>query len=220
MSALSFRARHRYRSGFQLEAAFELEEGVAALVGPSGSGKTTLLSVIAGVIRPDEGFVRLGDHTLLDTHHGIHVPPEQRQVGFVFQDQLLFPHLSVRGNLLYGQRRRPFRAVDLGRVVEVLDLKELLSRSPATLSGGEGQRVALGRAILRGPELLLLDEPLTGLDEPLKARILEYLERTFAEWKIPTLFVSHDPTQVERLAGTRLSLSGGKLAQGATPPGQ
>src|SRR5206468_3923876 len=127
-------------------------------------------------------------------------PPERRRIGVVFQDHLLFPHMTVEENLRFGLGRPSSRAIDMKRVVEILEIGELLPRQPHTLSGGQQQRVALGRAILRGPELLLMDEPLTALDEGLKDRVLGYLERAVAEWRIPTLFVSHDQADVRRLA--------------------
>jgi molybdate transport system ATP-binding protein len=145
------------------------------------------------------------------------LPPERRHIGCVFQNQRLFPHLSVADNLRYGLRRRPVRQVDFSRVVEVLELGALLGRYPRSLSGGEQQRAALGRAVLRGPELLLMDEPLTGLDAELKDRILVYLERAISEWRIPTLLVSHDQTDVRRLSEQVVILNRGNvLASGPT----
>jgi molybdate transport system ATP-binding protein len=209
---LSFHCRHRYPSGFLLDARLEAGDGVTALVGPSGAGKSTILSLIAGILRPQEGTIRLGELVLLDTARGICLPPEKRRVGLVFQDQLLFEHMTVRGNLRYGQRRRPARAIDFDRVVDVLELRELLDRHPRTLSGGQRQRTALGRTILHGPELMLLDEPLSGLDAGLKERIVEYLSRAFAEWKIPTLLVSHQAEDVERLADRTVTVEEGRIA--------
>lgn len=214
MNLLHFNCQHHYASGFELNAAFETGSGVTALFGPSGSGKTTVLGLIAGTLRPRRGHVRLGDRVLVDTANRIWLPPERRQVGLVFQDHLLFPHLSVRDNLEYGRKRRPSRPVDFGRVVEILELGELLGRYPATLSGGQKQRTALGRALLRGPELLLLDEPLTALDSELKERILFYLERVLDEYRLPTVYVSHDRADVGRLAERVVVLRGGKVVLG------
>jgi molybdate transport system ATP-binding protein len=219
MSRLHFDCRHRYPSGFALEACFEAGDGVTALFGPSGSGKSTALGLIAGLLRPQQGTVRLGDTVLVDTRAGVCLPPERRRLGFVFQDHLLFPHLTVRQNLRYGLRRRPCRAIDFARVVQVLEIGALLDRRPEALSGGQRQRVALGRALLRGPELLLMDEPLTALDEGLKERILTYLERAVAEWRVPTLFVSHDQADVRRLADEVVVLEGGRVVEaGPTVP--
>jgi molybdate transport system ATP-binding protein len=211
MNAFTFDARLRYDSGFQLDARFTADGGVTALVGPSGAGKTTILSLIAGALRPDEGTLRLGDRTLVDTKAGVFLPPERRCVGMVFQDQLLFPHMTVRKNLLFGKGRPRARAIDFNRVVEMLEMVELLDRLPGSLSGGQKQRVALGRALLRGPELLLMDEPLAALDLELKGCILTYLERAVAEWCVPTLLVSHDRADVRRLASRVVLIAGGRV---------
>ena len=202
MPLLEFQCRHRFPGGFQLDVGLECDRRFTALFGPSGAGKTTVLSIIAGFVRPQEGRVRLGDRTLLDTAAGVSVPVQDRAVGVVFQDALLFPHLTVEGNLRYGQRHRKARkrAIEFPRVVEVLEIGGLLQRHPRNLSGGEKQRVALGRALLSGPELLLMDEPLASLDAPLKTRILAYLERVVAQWDIPTLFVTHSQVEVRRAA--------------------
>jgi molybdate transport system ATP-binding protein len=214
---LLFDCRLRYPSGFTLAAAFAAGDGVTALFGPSGCGKSTILELIAGVQRPQAGHIRLGEQTLADVTGGIFVPPEQRRIGMVFQDQLLFPHLTVRQNLRFGHGRPSSRAVAFDRVVAVLEIGGLLDRRPAALSGGQRQRVALGRALLRGPELLLMDEPLTALEERLKGGILDYLERAQAEWPVPTLLVSHDPSEVARLANTVVILEHGRVvAAGST----
>jgi molybdate transport system ATP-binding protein len=210
---LSFYCRHRYPSGFLLDARLEAGDGVTALVGPSGAGKSTILSLIAGILRAQEGLIVLGDRVLLDTAGKIFLPPEKRRVGLVFQDQLLFEHMTVRGNLRYGQRRRPARQIDFDRVVDVLELRDLLDRHPRTLSGGQRQRTALGRTILHGPELMLLDEPLSALDAELKERIVEYLCRAFAEWQIPTLLVSHHAEDVKRLAGRTVRVEDGRVKE-------
>jgi molybdate transport system ATP-binding protein len=211
VSLLEFACQLRYPSGFLLDAAFTLTKPVAALVGPSGSGKTSILSILAGLRRPDHGRICIGSVLLLDSAIFFNVPPEGRGIGYVFQDQLLFPHLSVRNNLLYGWRRRRPKARPLSfeRVVEVLELEELLERAPYTLSGGQRQRVALGRALLCGPRLLLLDEPLAGLDDDLKDRIHGYVEQVLHEWDIPTLYVTHQQGEVVRLAQQIVRLEGG-----------
>jgi molybdate transport system ATP-binding protein len=213
VSLLEFACRLRYPSGFVLDAAFTLDAPVGALLGPSGSGKTSILSITAGLRRPDEGRVRLGGDVLFDTTAGVCRPPDSRGVGYVFQDQLLFPHLSVRDNLLYGRRRRRAgaRAVDFNRVVDVLELGPTLDRPPHTLSGGQRQRVALGRALLCGPRLLLLDEPMASLDADLKSRVLDYVEQVLREWNVPTLYVTHDPAEAERLAQQTVRLREGRV---------
>jgi molybdate transport system ATP-binding protein len=196
-----------------VDAAFGTDAAVTALFGPSGSGKTTILSILAGLRRPEAGRVALGGRVLQDSAAGLWLPPEARRIGYVFQDQLLFPHLSVRGNLLYGWRRRPAgaRSVGFDRAVQVLELEALLERLPHTLSGGQRQRVALARALLYGPELLLLDEPLASLDAALKQRVLEYVEGVLREWHIPTLYVTHDAAEVSRLAEWVVRLDGGRV---------
>jgi molybdate transport system ATP-binding protein len=211
MAELSFDCRFRHASAFELDLRFQMSDGVTALFGPSGSGKTTTLNLIGGLLRPDAGTIRLGDRVLVDRAAAIFLPPEQRGIGHVFQDHLLFPHLSIRSNLLFGYGRRSSRPMDFDRVVTVLEIGDLLPRRPGTLSGGQSQRVALGRALLRGPDLLLLDEPLASLDEGLKGRILTYLERVLAEWHIPTILVSHDRSFVRRIAGQVVVIEAGRL---------
>ncbi len=219
MPLLQFSCRHRFESGFELDLTFELGERFTALFGPSGSGKTSTLSIIAGFLRPQRGAVRVAGRTLLDTAAGRCLPPERRQVGMVFQDSLLFPHLSVEGNLRYGQRHRPGkgRPMDFGRVVEALELGPLLGRRPRHLSGGEAQRVALGRALLSSPELLLMDEPLAGLDAALRGRVLDYLDRVVRQWDIPTLFVTHSQADVRRVAQSVVVIEKGRLVATGTP---
>lgn len=220
MSWLDFRCRYRFASGFQLDVAFEAKGRITSLFGPSGSGKTSVLSLVAGLQRPDEGRIALGPRSLVDTQRGVFVPIERRNVGLVFQDHQLFPHLSVAGNLRYGERRRRRRGgrqIACDRVVEVLELGDLLARSPRTLSGGERQRVALGRSLLAGPELLLLDEPLASLDQALKDRVLTYLERVVEQWRIPAIYVSHAEAEVRRLADWVLVLEQGHVARCGPP---
>jgi molybdate transport system ATP-binding protein len=219
MTRLTFACRHCYPSGFELDARFGAGDGTTAVFGPSGGGKSTILGLIAGILRPQAGQICLAGQILVDTASRIFLPPEQRRIGMVFQDHLLFPHLTVAQNLRYGLRRRPGRRIDFNRVAIILEIDGLLDRLPHTLSGGQRQRVALGRALLRGPDLLLMDEPLTALDEGLKERVLTYLERAVAEWRIPTLFVSHDQADVRRLADHVVVLESGKVREaGPTGP--
>jgi len=219
VSLLEFRARLRYASGFVLDAAFQSDAAVTALFGPSGSGKTSILSVIAGLRRPEDGCVRLGPRTLFDSARRVCLAPEARRVGYVFQDYLLFPHLNVRGNLLYGWRRRgrEARPVDFAAVTRVLELDDLLTRLPHTLSGGQRQRVAIGRALLCGPDILLLDEPLAGTEEGLRERVLDYVSRIVQSWGIPTVYVTHDPAAVRQLAQHVVVLEHGRVARQGPP---
>ncbi len=219
MPLLEFQCHHCFANGFCLDVGFELDLQFNSLFGPSGAGKTTVLSVIAGFFTPRNGRVRLADRTLLDTASGMAVPTHDRSVGVVFQDGLLFPHLTVDDNLRYGQRYRKAqeRAMDFSRVVEVLEIGGLLQRYPRNLSGGEKQRVALGRALLSGPNLLLMDEPLAALDAPLRNKILAYLERVVAEWGIPTLFVTHSQAEVRRAAEWVVVLEKGRVVGTGAP---
>ena len=211
MALLEFRCRHRFASGFELDLGFESDHPFTALFGPSGSGKTTTLHIMAGLLRPREGLVRVAGRTLLETAGGLCLPPERRHIGLVFQDALLFPHMTVEGNLRYALRRRSPQRMEFARVVEVLEIAPLLGRRPHALSGGEKQRVALGRALLSRPDVLLMDEPLASLDDPLKGRVLNYLERVVAEWKVPVLYVTHSQAEVRRAAGWVLVIKDGRL---------
>ncbi|MGE3291070.1 MAG: molybdenum ABC transporter ATP-binding protein [Geminicoccaceae bacterium] len=199
-----------------LQIAFSAPDGVTALFGRSGAGKTTIINCVAGLLRPDRGRIVLDGQPLLDTARRLDVPRHRRRIGYVFQDARLFPHLTVRRNLLYGQwfARGGHRRGSLTEVVELLGIDHLLERRPSTLSGGEKQRVAIGRALLADPRLLLLDEPLASLDQARKAEILPYLDRLCREAGIPILFVSHAPDEVARLATTMVLLSGGRVVAG------
>ncbi|MCL7465683.1 molybdenum ABC transporter ATP-binding protein [Phaeovulum sp. NW3] len=208
---------HHRLPGFALQVAFEAPPGVTVLFGHSGSGKSTVINAVAGLLRPDRGRIALDGTVLLDTGAGVMLPPHRRRMGYVFQDGRLFPHLSVRQNLLYGRWFAPrVPGAELDRVVDMLGIGPLLARRPGALSGGEKQRVAIGRAILSNPRLLLMDEPLAALDEARKAEILPYLERLRDEWRLPILYVSHSVAEVARLATTVVLLDGGRVV--ATGP--
>lgn len=202
------------RGPFTLTAKAEIGEGVTALVGPSGAGKSTLLALLAGLLPPHRGTLFFGDDTLVNTNAKICTPAWQRQFGLVFQDGQLFPHLTVRDNLLYGWHRRaaPERHFTLAQVLALLEIGPLQARRPAQLSGGERQRVALGRALLYSPRLLLLDEPLASLDERLKQQILPFLKRVKDETRLPMLYVSHLRAEVAYLADRVLTMEAGQLA--------
>jgi len=211
--SLAVEVRHRL-GDFLLEACFESRGHLTALFGRSGSGKTSLVNIIAGLIRPDYGRVIVDGETVVDTENGIFIPKHRRRVGYVFQEGRLFPHLSVRQNLLYGQwfTPRAQRYERLVHVVELLGIAPLLDRRPGSLSGGEKQRVAIGRALLASPRLLLMDEPLASLDEARKVEILPYIERLRDVTKIPIVYVSHSIPEVARLATTVVVMSNGKVA--------
>lgn len=203
-AGLDIVVRHRL-GAFTLDATLRSQGGLTALYGPSGSGKTSLVNVIAGLIRPESGHVRLDGEALFDRAEGVFVPPHRRRIGYVFQEARLFPHLSVRRNLLFGRWFAPrggTERTDLTAVLDLLGIGHLLARRPGDLSGGERQRVAIGRALLARPRLLLMDEPLASLDEPRKAEILPYIERLRDEAGIPIVYVSHALAEVARLATT------------------
>ncbi|MFO1304625.1 MAG: molybdenum ABC transporter ATP-binding protein [Burkholderiales bacterium] len=202
---------------FHLDVRFEADAPIVGLFGRSGAGKTSVVNAIAGIGRPHRGRIRINGDVLFDTSQGIDVPPERRRVGYVFQDALLFPHLDVLANLTYGERLRApsERVIARERVVELLGLGGLLARKPRTLSGGEKQRVAIGRALLAQPRILLMDEPLAALDVERKAEILDYVERLRDELSIPIIYVSHSVAEITRLADTVVVLSEGRcLAAG------
>jgi molybdate transport system ATP-binding protein len=179
------------------------DAGIVALFGPSGAGKTSLLNMVAGLLKPDTGRIAVGGECLFDSAQGINLPPERRRAGYVFQDGRLFPHRRVRANLLYGwQLAGPVnRWMAVDEAIEFLGLGQLLDRWPATLSGGEAQRVAIGRALLSGPRFLLMDEPLSSLDAARREEIITVIERIRDELKLPILYVSHDRAEIDRLAG-------------------
>ena len=210
----------RRRAGsFLLDARFTATAPVVALFGRSGSGKTMLVNALSGIADPDEGSIAVEGALLYDSARGVRVPPDKRRVGYVFQDALLFPHLSVEHNLRYGERFVPAgeRYVDEARVIALLGLAPLLARRPASLSGGEKQRVAIGRALLASPRLLLMDEPLASLDAQHRDEILHHIERLRDEIRIPIVYVSHSVEEVARIADTVVLIEAGRtVASGAT----
>ncbi|GGF51645.1 molybdenum import ATP-binding protein ModC [Aliidongia dinghuensis] len=201
------------RPGFTLEVAFDSPGSVTALFGRSGAGKSTIAALLAGLVRPDKGRIALDGEALVDRAARVFVPPHRRRIGYVFQDGRLFPHLSVRHNLLYGAWFQGRRAsnMPLADIVELLGIGHLLDRRPATLSGGEKQRVAIGRALLMAPRLLVLDEPLASLDQARKDEILPYLERLRDETRLPMVYVSHSREEVVRLADQLVMIEAGRV---------
>lgn len=198
---------------FELDAGFASDTGVTALFGRSGSGKTTLINAIAGLVRPDRGAIEVNGECLFDSARGIDVPVERRRVGYVFQEGRLFPHLTVRGNLNYGYglARPSARYIAFNQAVDLLGLGHLLERRPGHLSGGEKQRVAIGRALLASPRVLLMDEPLASLDHLRKEEILQYIERLHDEIKVPIVYVTHAVEEIVRLAESVVLMAGGRV---------
>jgi molybdate transport system ATP-binding protein len=203
----------RRAGAFETRVRFETDTRVTALFGRSGAGKTSLVNMIAGLARPDRGRIEIDGKVLFDSAAGIDVPVHARRIGYVFQEPRLFPHYSVRRNLLYGHDRvhASKRYVELDHVVELLGLRDLLERRPGDLSGGEKQRVAIGRALLAHPRILLFDEPLASLDTHRKNEILQYIELMRDDVRIPMVYVSHAVDEVLRLADSVVLLAAGKV---------
>ena len=194
---------------FALDVEITAGDGITMLFGPSGAGKSTIAKSVGGLLRTDQAYVQLGDRVLADTSRRVWLKPYARRIGYVFQEPHLFPHLSVQGNLLYGAGRD----ADLRRIADLLDITPLLARRPAGLSGGEAARVALGRALLSTPSMLILDEPLAALDARRKADILPYLERLRDHANVPMLYITHALDEVARLGSTLVLLRDGKVAR-------
>jgi molybdate transport system ATP-binding protein len=203
---------------FSFSADFLIEGQRTGLYGPSGSGKSTLMHMLAGLLKPDAGFIRLDDETLFNSRSGVNQKPEKRRIGVVFQHAHLFPHMGVQSNLLYGYKRRPAkeRKIDPEALINILGLAPLLERGVDSLSGGERQRVALGRTILCCPRLILMDEPMTGLDSGLKYQIIPYLKNVFAEFGIPLLLISHSLNEMRLMTDHVLEFSKGRITAETT----
>ncbi len=194
---------------FELSRKFEVPAGFTVITGPSGSGKTTLLNIISGLIKPEHGYISVDGEVLLDRSRGICLPAHKRKIGYVFQEARLFPHLSVRHNLSYGSwfSGRLASHLPIEDIADMLGIRHLLKRSPNNLSGGEKQRVAIGRALLTSPRLLLMDEPLSALDRHRKDEIVPYLEKLHQETGIPILYTTHNPDEVGHLMTSHIDLS-------------
>lgn len=204
---------------FDLDARFTAPDGLTALFGPSGSGKSTIIKAIAGLVKPDAGHIQLGDRVLFDAASRTHVPVHQRRIGMVFQDARLFPHMNVLKNLMYGARFSDgsVTSKDAEAMAQLLGLSEHIKRKPHHLSGGEAQRVAIGRALLSKPRLLMMDEPLAGLDQARKADILALIERVRDVVGVPILYVSHAREEVARLASHVVVIADGRCVDAGAP---
>lgn len=217
MTGLFVECEHQYESGATVACRFATESLITALVGPSGCGKSTVLHIIAGLVKPAVGTVKVGQQTMMCTRTGKFVSPHNRRIGMAFQQRHLFPHMTVRGNLLYGQKRSKQGTIPklcqsrigFDEVVELLEVQTLLDRLPAELSGGQQQRVAVGRALLSQPSLLLLDEPFVALDAELLSRLVPSLKQLIERCQIPTILVAHDQSQVASLTNTIIDLTNG-----------
>jgi molybdate transport system ATP-binding protein len=221
MIDLAFDIRIR-QGGFLLEAADRSRVEVLGLFGPSGAGKTTLLEAIAGIRTPQAGQIVVGEMTLFSSTDGINLRPRDRRIGYVPQDALLFPHMSARGNLLFGVRRQPLTAgrqvsAELHDVAQMLEIEPLLDRRIAGLSGGERQRIALGRALMTQPALLLMDEPLAAVDRERRERILPYLLRIRRELHVPLVYVTHDADELTQIADRVLMIGEGRVLRAGAP---
>lgn len=216
--SLKFSAKHRFEE-FEIDADFETEQGVTALFGRSGSGKTSILKMISGLITPQVGDITFNGDIIYSSKSGQSLAPHKRGFGYVFQEPRLFPHLNIRQNLKYGawMQRKNVSHREFGRISELLGLSDLLDRQPHNLSGGEQQRVAIGRALLSSPRLLLMDEPLSSLDQARKAEILPFLEDLCANTKVPIVYVSHSVSEVMRLANQVILLEAGKVTSIQSP---
>lgn len=214
---LSVSLQHRM-GDFHLDAKFEAEKGITMLFGRSGSGKTTIVNALAGLITPNAGHVSADGWVMFDSDTRVHLAPHHRRVGYIFQEGRLFPHLTVRQNLKYGQWFAPKSSprIEMNPIVEMLGIGPLLARRPQHLSGGEKQRVAIGRALLASPRLILADEPLAALDDARKAEILPYFERLRDALEIPIVYVSHATAEVARLATTLVVLENGRVVRSGT----
>lgn len=204
---------HKSLGDFQLDASFTAAAGLTAIFGPSGAGKTTVAKILAGLETPDTGHIRIDDHILYDDNRNINVPPHKRDIGFVFQEHRLFPHYSVRGNLLYGASRNPSRdhPITFDAVTDLLGLAALLDRRPHTLSLGEKQRVAIGRALMSKPNVLIMDEPLSSLDTARKQDIMPLIKRLKGEFGLTIIYISHSLAEITQLADNLVLMDRGQV---------
>ena len=215
--SLNVRLKHQL-GDVLIDVDFQTSSRLTAIFGKSGSGKTSVINMIAGLVKPAKGLIVVDDRVLFDSNSGVNIPIHQRRIGYVFQDGLLFPHLNVEQNLNFGVRfnRHAKQALNANDIISLLGLQALLKRKPINLSGGEKQRVAIGRALMSNPSLLLMDEPMASLDEARKSEILPYIEKLRDVMNIPIIYVSHAKDEVMRLASDVIHIENGKVvAQGA-----
>jgi molybdate transport system ATP-binding protein len=210
---------HKKVDGFALQVEWSIQEELAVLFGFSGAGKSMTLQMIAGLMKPDQGTIRLGGQVLFDSRAGINVPPQDRSIGYVFQDLALFPHMTVRGNILFGAKgiEKKERRIKTEEMIEIFHLEGLPEKKPAEISGGQRQRVALARALIRGPKLLLLDEPFSALDHPLRLEMHQCLTGAARQYKIPIIMVTHDLKEAYKLGDKIIIYSKGQITQAGTP---
>ena len=210
---LKFACQHRFSSGFQLDLEIYASQECTVLMGPSGSGKTTILSMIAGVLKPDQGIISISEELVFDSNKGINQLAERRGVGYVFQEPNLFPHMTVMENLNFGKRWRPETgpAIDIERLIEVLEIGHLLNRRSQNLSGGEQQRVAMGRALASRPRILLMDEPVVHVDPELRLRLVGYLKELLSSSGIPLIYVTHASDEAAQTGGQIFEIKDGRV---------
>ncbi|MFV5490113.1 ATP-binding cassette domain-containing protein [Acinetobacter sp. ASP199] len=205
---------HYQKDNFSLDAAVQMQSSVLGIVGPSGAGKTTFLKLLLGLYQPQSGYIHLNKQILNDTEQKIHIPIHQRKIALVFQQAMLFPHMNVEQNLLYAKKwgKLAQEKFHLNEIAKLLEIEHLLQRRIQQLSGGEAQRISIGRALLSSPELLLLDEPLTGLDTKLKQQILPFFARIRDEIQVPMIYVTHHHEELEQLDAEIIELQEQQLS--------
>ncbi len=218
MLKCNFQYQH---ADFMLNVELEMQQQLLGIVGVSGCGKSTLLKNIVGLLKPTHGSIQFNQQILFDSQQKIHVPMHQRKIALIFQNALLFPHMNVQQNLCYAEKLIPQaeRKFQFNEIIELLELTHLCQRKAHQLSGGEAQRVSIGRALLSSPHLLLLDEPLTGLDQQLKQQILPFLQRIKDELNLPMIYVTHHLEELKYLKADILQLDQGQLQHRQNPKG-
>ncbi len=218
MIEIDVKKRLRSSSGeMLLNVQAKLEQGkLTTIYGASGAGKSTLLHLIAGLLKPEEGRIRVGDDVWSDSTSKVFLPPQNRDIGLVFQEYALFPNMTVKENLLYGLGKSDSKNI-IGQLVEIMNLGQLQDRKPNTLSGGQKQRVALARALVRKPKMLLLDEPLSALDHRMRVKLQSYILEVHREFKLTTILISHDVSEIIRLSDFMIEMDEGKISRSGDP---